>query len=178
MPEVLQQANAAMQERFGADVEQFRDEITLFISPQHIIEAAAILRDEFQFNMLVDLTAVDYWQQQTPRFHVVYQLYSMTHNAQLRLRCPVDGNSPHQRTLEGIYPNANWYEREVFDMFGIIFDGHSDPRRIVMPADWLGHPLRKDYPLGYEEVQFTFNFDEIMAKKPHGKLEYPGQDES
>jgi NADH-quinone oxidoreductase subunit C len=75
----------------------------------------------------------------------------------------------HLSTLESIYPGANWYEREVFDLFGIKFDNHSDLRRIIMPADWQGHPLRKDYPLGYEEVQFTFNFDEISLRKPKGE---------
>jgi len=72
-------------------------------------------------------------------------------------------------TLEGIYPNANWKEREIWDMFGIRFEGHSDLRRIILPADWEGHPLRKDYPLGYEEPQFTFNFDEIRLHKPRGE---------
>ncbi len=76
----------------------------------------------------------------------------------LRLRAALDGNAPHLRTLESVYPNANWYEREVWDMFGIRFDGHSDLRRIIMPVDWEGHPLRKDYPLGYEEVAVYLQF--------------------
>ena len=84
-----------------------------------------------------------------------------SNNVRLRLRVPLNGNAPHLRHVEKVYPNANWYEREVWDLFGIRFEGHSDLRRIVMPHDWEGHPLRKDYPLGYEEVQFTFNFDEI-----------------
>ena len=71
------------------------------------------------------------------------------------MRVPLDGNAPSLPTIEGIYPNANWHEREIWDMFGIRFEGHSDLRRILMPADWAGHPLRKDYPLGYEEVQFS-----------------------
>ena len=80
-----------------------------------------------------------------------------------------DGNFPSISTVEGVHPGANWYEREVYDMFGVKFDGHSDMRRILMPADWQGHPLRKDYPLGYEEVAFSFNVDEIMKRKPHPK---------
>ena len=85
------------------------------------------------------------------------------------MRVPLDGNAPHLPTIEGIYPNANWHEREIWDMFGIRFEGHSDLRRILMPADWAGHPLRKDYPLGYEEVQFSFNSDEIDCANPNRK---------
>ena len=169
MDEKLQAAVAAMQERFAASVEVEHGETTLLIAADKITEIAQALRDEFQFNMLVDETAVDYWPQTAPRFHVVYQLYSLPLNLQLRLRAPLDGNAPHLPTLEGIYPNANWYEREIWDMFGIRFDGHSDMRRIIMPFDWEGHPLRKDYPLGYEEPQFTFNFDEIDLRKPKGQ---------
>jgi NADH-quinone oxidoreductase subunit C len=82
---------------------------------------------------------------------------------------PLQGNAPSVRTVETIYPGANWYEREVYDLFGVKFEGHSDLRRIVLPYEWEGHPLRKDYPLGYEEVQFTFNADEIRVRKPQPK---------
>jgi NADH-quinone oxidoreductase subunit C len=85
------------------------------------------------------------------------------------LRVALDGNAPTMPSITGIYANANWFERELWDMFGIHFDGHPDLRRIVMPYDWVGHPLRKDYPLGYEEVQFSFNFDEIDVRKPYAK---------
>jgi NADH-quinone oxidoreductase subunit C len=87
----------------------------------------------------------------------------------LCLRVPLNASTPHLPTAEKVYPGANWYEREVFDMFGITFDGHSDMRRIIMPYDWQGHPLRKDYPLGYEEVEFSFNYDDISLRKPHPK---------
>jgi NADH-quinone oxidoreductase subunit C len=85
------------------------------------------------------------------------------------MRVPLDGNFPSMPTLENVYPNANWFERELWDMFGIRFLGHSDLRRILMPHDWEGHPLRKDFPLGYEEPQYSFNFDEIDLRKPYAK---------
>jgi NADH-quinone oxidoreductase subunit C len=93
----------------------------------------------------------------------------MPHNVRLQVRTKLDGNTPKLDSVQGIFPVTNWKEREVYDLFGIHFTGHPDLRRIVMPEDWVGHPLRKDYPLGYEEVQFTFNFDEIMIRKPQPK---------
>ena len=81
----------------------------------------------------------------------------------------INGSEPVVDSVTGIYPGANWYEREAWDMFGIHFKGHPDLRRLLMPYDWEGHPLRKDYPLGYEEVQFTFNYDEIAKRKPSPK---------
>lgn len=157
-------------QNYKIEVQEFRGEVTLVISPEMILPAVQLLRERFSFEMLIDVTAVDYWPQQTPRFHLVYQLISMRPYALLRLRAPLDGNSPQVKSITGVYPNANWYEREVWDLFGIKFEGHPDPRRLLMPADWVGHPLRKDYPLGYEEVQFSFNYDEIQRKKPAGKL--------
>ena len=167
MSELLKEASLAIQEIYQGREEIFRDEMTLFIDPQKIVPALATLKEQFQFNMLLDLTAVDYWPEEKPRFHLIYQLYSMDHNQLLRLRVPLDGNAPKIDTIESVHANANWKERELWDMFGIFIEGHSDLRRILMPSDWQGHPLRKDYPLGYEEVQFTFNFDEIEERKPY-----------
>jgi NADH-quinone oxidoreductase subunit C len=152
------------------DVQHFRGETTLMISPAAIVQACSLLRDdpELKFTFLAALTAVDYWPDE-PRFNIVYQLYSLERATYIGLRVPVAGSEAVVPTLERVFPNANWHEREVFDMFGVRFEGHSDMRRILMPNDWEGHPLRKDYPLGYEEVQFSFNFDEIDRRKPYAK---------
>jgi NADH-quinone oxidoreductase subunit C len=169
MNELLQSAVTALQERLGGQVLEFSDQNTVMIDPEKIQEAGYILRDEFGFEMLVVETAVDYWPEQSPRFHVVYRLRSIQHNLIIGLRVALDGNAPSLPTLEVVYSNANWFERELWDMFGIRCEGHSDLRRIIMPHDWEGHPLRKDYPLGYEEVQYSFNFDEINQNKPYAK---------
>ena len=158
-------ARDAIKERFGVEVRLFRGEISLIVPPQQLQAITGTLRDEFEFDFLSSLTASDYWPQLEPRFHVVYQLYSNAHNTRLCLRVPVSDHDSVVPTVEGVWPVANWHEREVFDMFGIRFEGHSDLRRILMPHDWEGYPLRKDYPLGYEEPQFTFNFEDIQIRK-------------
>ncbi len=169
MNEKLQPAVTELKSRFGVEDSEFRGDVTLLVKAEQIVEVCTALRDEFGFNMLINETAVDYWPQESPRFHVVYHLYSMNDRVILGLRVPLAGNDPHIATVEGVFPAANWYEREIWDMFGIHFDGHSDLRRILMPHDWAGFPQRKDYPLGYEEVQFTFNFNEVSVHKPHPK---------
>lgn len=169
MDEQLQTTVNALGNRFDAQISEFRGEATLTLAAKHIVEACLALRDEFDFERLSGESAVDYWPQVGPRFHLIYLLHSLKHNIRLCLRVPLDGDTPSAPTIEGVYPNANWHERETWDMFGIRFEGHSDLRRILMPNDWEGHPLRKDYPLGYEEVQFSFNFDEIDVRKPYAK---------
>jgi NADH-quinone oxidoreductase subunit C len=155
--------------RFHADRYDFRGEISLIVMPDDILKVAHALRDEFQFELLTEETAVDYWPAQEPRFHVVYRMRSLKHNTMIGLRVPLNGNAPSLPSICEVYANANWFERELWDMFGIRFENHPDLRRIIMPADWVGHPLRKDYPLGYEEVQYTFNFDEIDRRKPYAR---------
>ncbi len=162
----LEKAVNVLKKEFSGMIREYNGEVTVVLPPDNLLEALNRLHKEFAFDMLEAETAVDYWPQTTPRFDVIYQLYSTGNNVQLRVRVPLDGNAPSLPTIEGLFPNANWHEREIWDMFGIRFDGHSDPRRILMAADWVGHPLRKDYPLGYEEVQFDFNADEIMVRKP------------
>jgi len=169
MNKKLQNAIQEVQEKFNSELHEFRSEKTLFVSPENIVEACQLLRDEHNFKLLGSLTATDYWPEEKPRFHLSYQLHNVDEKISIRLRVPLPGTKPNVRTIEEIFFNANWFERELYDMFGVHFEGHSDLRRIVMPHDWEGHPLRKDYPLGYEEPQFTFNFDEIEAKKIYAK---------
>lgn len=153
----------------GAAVEEFRGEAHVTVSVERITTTLTRLRDGLGFELLDSLTAVDYWPKESPRFHVVYLLTSVAKNLSVTIRVPVNGDQPEVPTASGVYASANWREREVWDMFGIRFSGHPDPRRLLMPTDWEGHPLRKDYPLGYEEPQFTFNFDEIDLRKPSPK---------
>jgi NADH-quinone oxidoreductase subunit C len=169
MSEHLQVTVAALQERFGGQAQEFRSEVSVVLAPEHIVDACRLLREEFDFELLVEETAVDYWPQEAPRFHVVYRVRSLQHNLILGLLVPLDGHAPSMTSIESIYHNANWFERELWDMFGIHFEGHPDLRRVLMPHDWEGHPLRKDYPLGYEEVQFSFNFKEINDRKPYAE---------
>ena len=164
------------QQRFQLQRADFRDQPVLLVPPDRIVEVVRALRDEHGFKMLSDQTAVDYGLQEAAdppaeffRFHVIYQLRDLTRNLLLTLRVPLTGDRPSLPTIQPIFPNADWFERELWDLFGIRFEGHPDLRRILMPYDWEGHPLRKDYPLGYEEVQFTFNIEEIQARKPHPK---------
>jgi NADH-quinone oxidoreductase subunit C len=168
-----EKAIAALQGQLGEgvlEVESFRDQTTVVLKPESILAACRLLRDDpaLRFDFLAALTALDYWPEE-PRFAVVYQFYSIPNRTFLGARVPLRSQSARISSIESIYPGANWHEREVYDLFGIVFEGHSDLRRILMPYDWEGYPLRKDYPLGYEEVQFSFNHQEIDRKKPYAK---------
>lgn len=158
-----------LQEKFGITFEEFRGEVQCIIKADHIIEALTTLRDTHHFELLSAQTAVDYYPQTAPRFHVVYQLTSLSKNLSVQLRVPVNGDQPKVPTAAGVFKSAVWRERELLDMFGIEFDGHPDPRRILMPEGTDGHPLRRDFPLGYEEPQFSFNYEEIDLRKPYAK---------
>ncbi len=168
MDEKLQPIVDQLTQDLGATVSEFRGDTTLTIPTENVVQACQQLHD-WGFELLSALTAVDYWPQESPRFHVIYQFTSASKGLFLTMRVPVAGINPALPTVSHIYANANWRERELWDMFGIKFSGHPDLRRILMPADWEGHPLRKDYPLGYEEPQFTFNLEEINQRKPYAK---------
>ena len=169
MDKKLERIVQTLQEQFGSSIEEFRDEVHIFVKAEQIVDALTLLRDKYEFELLSALTATDYFPQLTPRFHVVYQLSSLAKNITLQLRVPVSGDQMKVPTATRVYDTANWREREVFDMFGIEFEGHPDPRRILSPEGMEGHPLRKDFPLGYEEPQFTFNYDDIDLKKIYAK---------
>jgi len=154
--------------QFGGELVEFRGETRLIIQLKDLFPAVEAIR-KMGFERLSGITTVDYFPAEDPRFHLVYLFTSLQRGATFEMRVPVPAINPSAPSVEKIYPNANWREREIYDMFGITFDGHSDLRRILMPHDWEGHPLRKDYPLGYEEPQFTFNFDEIDVRKPYAK---------
>lgn len=121
-------------------------ELTLEVVPDQIIEVCRFLRQSLSFNRLSSVTAVDWWPAD-PRFEVVYHLHSMQRNERIRLKCPVAEASSGIDSVTGVWRGANWYEREVFDLFGIVFRNHPNLERIMMPTDWSGHPLRKDYPV-------------------------------
>jgi NADH-quinone oxidoreductase subunit C len=125
-----------------------RGELTLTIAAEEIRAAAATVQAA-GYNFFEDMTAVD-WFPSSPRFQLSYQILSHSYKEYIRLSVLVDGDSPAVDSITPVWPGANFYEREVFDLFGVRFDGHPNLRRIMMPDDWQGHPLRKDYPVeGY-----------------------------
>jgi NADH-quinone oxidoreductase subunit C len=121
-------------------------QVSLEIAPERIVPVCRFLKDEQGYRRLSGVTAVD-WFPAAPRFEVVYLLHSLDRNERLRLKCRLGGESPEIDSVTDLWPGANWYEREVFDLFGVVFRNHPDLRRIMMPEDWEGHPLRKDYPV-------------------------------
>jgi NADH-quinone oxidoreductase subunit C len=138
---------ARLREQFGdviQDVVRFRGEVTALVAHDSLTDVCRFCRDELTFNFLSDLTATD-WLDRRPRFDVNYHLTSLVHWIRFRLKVQVDDGQSLSSVIS-VWPAANWAEREVWDLFGIPFDGHPDLRRIMMPEGWIGHPLRKDFP--------------------------------
>jgi NADH-quinone oxidoreductase subunit C len=121
---------------------------TIYVSRDDLPAAARLLheRPDLKFSFLAELTAVDFWPRE-PRFELVYIVVSVERALRLRMKVRLEGADAHIASVSGIWPAATWLEREVWDMFGIVFDAHPDPRRLLMPEDWEGYPLRKDYPV-------------------------------
>ncbi|HSS19246.1 MAG TPA: NADH-quinone oxidoreductase subunit C [Pyrinomonadaceae bacterium] len=128
-------------------------EVTAVVPREHIVELCAALKAnaDTKFDFLADICGADLGVEEEPRFEVNYHLFSTTKYHRLRLKVRVDESDVHVPSVTGVWRTANWHERETFDLFGIIFDGHPDLRRILLPDDWQGYSLRKDFPLrGYE----------------------------
>jgi len=123
-----------------------RGELTLEIAAEHIVDVCAYLKQSQNFVRLSTVTGVD-WYPEEPRFEVVYHLHSPERNERLRLKCRLAGANPEIDSVTPVWRGAGWYERETFDLFGISFRNHPDLRRIMLPEDWEGYPLRKDYPV-------------------------------
>jgi NADH-quinone oxidoreductase subunit C len=132
-----------------------RGELTLHIAPERIAEVCQVVRDDesLRFELCSSVDAVDYLGSDRRRFHIAYQLTSMTYRRRIRLEAAV-AEGVSLPSVTGVYPTADWQEREIYDMFGVVFTGHPNLTRILMPDDWEGHPQRKDYPLGGVPVEY------------------------
>ncbi len=154
-------SNAGVAETVGAalgamvlDTAEAHDELTLTIARAQIADALQTLRDDFAYQQLMEIAGVDF-PDRAERFEVVYMLLSLTKNHRITLKCSTDEATPVP-TATGLWPNAGWLEREVFDMYGVVFDGNTDLRRILTDYGFEGHPFRKDFPLtGYTELRYS-----------------------
>ena len=140
---------------------------TLFVPADHLVEVCTFLRDdpELDFAMLSWVGGADYLPRQ-PRFEVIYHLLSITHHCRFVLKVELPEENPSIPTVCGVWATANWHEREAYDFYGITFTGHPDLTRILLPEAWVGWPLRKDSPLGYQEVAFTHNTPDRKVPTP------------
>jgi len=139
---------------------------TIYVAADALAGVSRTLRDrgDLAFAFLADITAVDFWPTE-PRFELVYILVSPANRLRLRLKVRLNAEPAHVATVSGIWPAANWLEREVWDMFGIVFDGHPDPRRLLMPEDWDGYPLRKDYPVQIRKTPVSSEALQVTAEE-------------
>jgi len=131
-----------------------RGELTLHVKHEKLVEVSKILRDSLKFEMCMGVSGVHYPTDAGRELHALYPLLSLTHNRRIRLEVSVPDVDPHIPSVVEVWAGNNWHERETFDMFGIIFDGHPGLTRILMPDDWQGHPQRKDYALGGIPVEY------------------------
>lgn len=149
-----------------SEVVVFRDEVTLIVPKARIVEVLTHLRDEQKFEMLTDETCVDYYPRE-PRFGMIYHLTSLSRTMKVRVKTLLSEYDASVPSVVNVYRNANWLEREIYDLMGIQFEGHPDQRRIMLPPDYVGHPLRKEVPVTVEENAFSFNRERIDAGKPY-----------
>ncbi len=172
MPDT-QTLSARVRDHFGdalEDVAIRHGELTIRVPREKLHEICLVLRDEepFRFEILIDLCGVDYLEYgeqpwQGPRFAVVYHLLSVAHNQRLRVKTFVEESDPRLESVVDIWASANWYERECFDLFGILFEGHPDLRRLLTDYGFVGHPFRKDFPLsGYVEMRYDIEKQRVV----------------
>jgi NADH-quinone oxidoreductase subunit C len=157
-PDAIQPVLTGLRDRFPEAVKEVgrhRGEVTIELDREPLVQVATWLRDDpsARFRLLSDLSGTDY-PDRPDRLAVDYHLYSVDHNLRLRLKVRVTVADAHVPSVTGVWGTANWHEREVYDFFGVRFDGHPNLIRILMPEDWQGHPHRKDYPLGGVDVQY------------------------
>ena len=172
-PEKSAEVTRRIEEEFPGAIEEivdFRDERTLVVEGKELKALCTFLRDDpdLRYQLLEDIVADDMLPD-FPRFAINYHVYSIPVNHRLRLRVLVEDPEHGPETLAEVWPVATWLEMEVWDLMGVRFKGNEHLRRLFLPEDWQGHPLLKDYPLGYEEVQFSFNCEAVDAKKPYAK---------
>ena len=145
---------------------------TIYVARHALPAIVRRLREDTRlaFDFLAELTAVDYFPRE-PRFEVVYVIVSIEHRTRLRVKVRLHGDAAHLATVTGIWPAANWLEREVWDLFGVEFDGHPDPRRLLMPDNWEGYPLRKDYPVQIKMAPKTIEPLQVTEEQFRANLE-------
>lgn len=157
-----------IKERFADEVIgewEFRGQLTVTLKKEKIVDICRFLHDDpdLSYDYLIDLCGVDYMGRKEKRFEVVYHLYSIRHRRLLRLKAEVGEDDCSIDSVMPVWVGANWHEREAFDMYGIVFKGHPDLRRILMPEDWEGHPLRKDYPVTGPEKEWQ-GFQAVLER--------------
>ncbi len=158
------------------DIKEFRGQVSVTINKDKILNILRYLHDDpdLFFDYLIDVCGADYLGKKEKRFEVVYHLYSVKHRHALRVKAEVAGDKPSIDSVVGIWAGANWHEREAYDMYGIVFNGHPDLRRILLPEDWEGFPLRKDYPLKGPEKEWPGFLDVLDRAKKYREFEWHG----
>lgn len=156
------------------DVREFRGQVSVTVRKNRIVDICRYLREErdLKFDYLTDLCGMDYLGKKEKRFEVVYHLYSISQRHRIRLKAEVSEDDPKIDSVTPLWVGANWHEREAFDMYGIVFIGHPDLRRILLPEDWEGHPLRKDYPVKGPEKEWSGFLDVLDRAKRFREFEW------
>ena len=168
-----------LRERFPEevlDIKEFRGQVSVTMNKDKILNIFRYLHDDpdLFFDYLVDVCGADYLGKKEKRFEVVYHLYSIKHRHALRVKAEVAADKPSIDSVVGIWAGANWHEREAYDMYGIVFNGHPDLRRILLPEDWEGYPLRKDYPVKGPEKEWPGFLDVLDKAKKYREFEWHG----